>query len=151
MLTHIHTRARAHTHTHMLTHIYTHSLTFTHTYIHMLTHIHTHTHAHSHSHTHTRTHTHAHSHSHTHMLTHIHTHTHTPIQKFDLLFLQLILVITGVEFVATPRSVVIPPRTDGLAVELSITPLAEGVLKVSRHSIILSYNSAIHHITTQYN
>ena len=39
-------------------------------------------------------------------------------------------IVAGVEFVATPRSVVIPPRTDGLAVELSITPLAEGVLKV---------------------
>ena len=127
------------------THIYTHtcSLTFTHG----RAHTHTHTHAHSHIHTLTHIHTHIHTHAHSHS----HTHTHTPIQKFDLLFLQLILVITGVEFVATPRSVVIPPRTDGLAVELSITPLAEGVLKVSRHSIILSYNSAIHHITTQYN
>ena len=58
--------------------------------------------------------------------------------------------MTGVEFVATPRSVVIPPRTDGLAVELSITPLAEGVLKVRCHSIILSNYSTMHHITTQY-
>ena len=37
----------------------------------------------------------------------------------------------GVEFVATPRSVVISPRADGVEVELSITPLAEGLLKVT--------------------
>jgi hypothetical protein len=41
-----------------------------------------------------------------------------------------------VEFVATPRSVVISPRADGVEVELSITPLAEGLLKVIGRSTV---------------
>jgi hypothetical protein len=58
---------------------------------------------------------------------HIYLHLHTHI----------LYSVSGVEFVATPRSVVIPPRTDGIAVELSITPLAEGVLKVTRRHFTL--------------
>ena len=48
-----------------------------------------------------------------------------------LLFLYVIDIPLGVEYVSTPRSVVISPQIDGVAVELSITPLQEGFLKVT--------------------
>ena len=46
------------------------------------------------------------------------------------------IIFEGVEFVATPRSVVLSPRSEGIIVELTITPLTEGVLKVREVSLI---------------
>ena len=47
------------------------------------------------------------------------------------------LVASGLNHIATPRSVLLPPRAEQVVVELSVTPLAEGTLRIEGVSVCM--------------